>query len=203
MIINGRQLESADGSKTILLGIEDITDKKKVEESLMHLKKANEDLEDSNLELEQFAGIAAHDLQEPIRKIITFIDIIESRSLAVSAEANAYISKIASSALRMQSIIKELLNYSKITDVEQVFKPTDLTDIFKNILNDFEMALDEKKAEINVSQLPVIPAIGLYMNQLFYNLVGNALKFSKKDVPPKIEISARTMTGKDWPGILP
>ncbi len=200
MIVNGRQLERVDGNKTILVAIEDITDKKKVEANLIHLKKANEDLEHSNLELEQFAGIASHDLQEPLRKVITFINIIESRNLAISEEAKPYISKIDAAARRMQSIIKELLNYSKITDVKQEFKPTDLSVIFKNILDDFEMVIEEKKAEINVSQLPVIPAIGLYMNQLFYNLVGNALKFSKKDVPPKIEIFSKTMNGKELAG---
>jgi two-component system CheB/CheR fusion protein len=200
MIVNGRRLERVDGNKTILVAIEDVTDKKKVEESLIHLTKANEDLAHSNLELEQFAGIASHDLQEPLRKVITFIDLIESRNLGISEEAKPYISKIAAAAKRMQSIIKELLNYSKITDVKQEFKPTDLSEIFKNILNDFEMVMEEKKAEINVNQLPVIPAIGLYMNQLFYNLVGNALKFSKKDVSPKIDVSARTLKGKELAG---
>jgi two-component system CheB/CheR fusion protein len=200
MIVNGRQLERVDGNKTILVAIEDVTDMKKVEESLIHLKRSNDDLENSNLELEQFAGIASHDLQEPLRKVITFINIIESRNLAISEEAKPYISKIATSAKRMQSIIKELLNYTKTTDFEQEFKPTDLNEIFKDVLNDFEMAIEEKGAEINVSQLPVIPAIGLYMNQLFYNLVGNALKFSKKDLPPKIEITASTLNGKELAG---
>jgi len=200
MIVNGRQLERVDGNKTILVAIEDITDKKKVEANFIQLQKSNEDLEHSNLELEQFAGIASHDLQEPLRKVITIIDLIESRNLGISEEAKPYISKIAAAAKRMQSIIKELLNYSKITDVKQEFKPTDLSEIFKNILDDFEMVVGEKKAEITVNQLPVIPAIGLYMNQLFYNLVGNALKFSKKDAPPKIEVSARTLNGKELAG---
>jgi two-component system CheB/CheR fusion protein len=118
----------------------------------------------------------------------------------ITEEAKPYISKIAASAKRMQSIIRELLNYSKTTDVEHAFKPTDLNEIFRNVLNDFEMAIEEKRAEIKVSQLPVIPAVGLYMNQLFYNLVGNALKFSKKDVPPKIDVSARALNGKELAG---
>ena len=193
LVLNGRQLERLDGHKMILLAIEDITDKRKVEESLIELKKINEDLENSNLELEQFAAIASHDLQEPLRKIITFANIIQEKNLDVAETAQPYIGKIVASAKRMKSIISDLLNYSRINDVGQFAVPTNLNDVIKNVINDFELTIREKNVVIEVEQLPVVPAIPLYMNQLFYNLINNALKFTRKDNPPKVWIRAKTL----------
>ena len=193
LVLNGRQLERLDGHKMILLAIEDITDKRKVEESVIELKKINEDLENSNLELEQFAAIASHDLQEPLRKIITFANIIHEKNLDVAETAQPYIGKIVASAKRMKSIIRDLLNYSRVNDVGQFAVPTNLNDVIKNVINDFELTIKEKNAVIEVEQLPVVPAIPLFMNQLFYNLINNALKFARKDNPPKIWIRAKTL----------
>jgi two-component system CheB/CheR fusion protein len=198
LIINGRQLDRVDGNKMFLLAIEDVTDRKKVEENILTLKKANEGLEHSNLELEQFAGIASHDLQEPLRKIITFSNIIHDRNLNVSEPAKPYLAKIAASAYRMHNLIKDLLNYSRITpDAEQPFTPTDLNEVIKNIMNDFELAIKEKNAELIIKELPVVPAVPLYMNQLFYNLINNALKFSRRGISPKIEISSKILNGPE------
>ena len=197
LILNGRQIERADGNKMILLAIEDITDKRKAEESVRALKQVNEDLKHSNLELEQFAGIASHDLQEPLRKIMTFANIIHEKNLGISEEAKPYMRKIVASAKRMSGIIRDLLNYTRITDVGQLFLPTNLHSILKNVVNDFELIIKEKNAQVVIQELPVVPAIPLYMNQLFYNLTNNALKFSRKDVAPKIEISSKLLNKKE------
>ncbi|MEO6721019.1 MAG: CheR family methyltransferase [Ferruginibacter sp.] len=197
LILNGRQIDRVDGNKTILLGIEDISHKRHAEESVAELEKVNEHLKHSNLELEQFAGIASHDLQEPLRKIMTFANIISEKNIEISEESKPYIAKIVSSAKRMSGIIKDLLNYSRITDVGQLLIPTNLGSILKNVVNDFELIIKEKDAEIIKKDLPIVPAIPLYMNQLFYNLINNALKFSRKNVPPRIEITSRPLSQEE------
>ena len=131
LVLNARQLELAAGHKTILISIEDITDRRKVQKGVIALKRVNTDLVRSNLELEQFAGIASHDLQEPLRKIITFVNIILEKNLDVSDWAKPYINKIAAAAQRMTNIIKDLLDYARINGIDQSFLPTDLNEVIK------------------------------------------------------------------------
>ncbi len=200
LLINGRQLERIDGNKMFLLSIEDVTDSKKLLNINLKLTKLNEDLEHSNLELEQFAGIASHDLQEPLRKIRTFINIINEKSLPQNEELSTYMKKIAASAERMHSIINTLLDYSRIGDLTASFVPTDLNEVVRDILTDFELVITEKKAEIHVENLPRLSAIPLYMIQLFYNLINNALKFSKKETAPVINIFSRLMGKNETTG---
>ncbi len=188
LILNGRQLESLDGNKMILLAIEDSTVQRQLAENMGQLKRANEELERSNLELEQFAGIASHDLQEPLRKIITFLNIIGETKLGVSEEARPYMQKILFSAKRMQNMIKDLLSFSKLTNIEHSFVPVDLNEIIKSILDDFELALHEKQVTVVSTNLPTVTGVPLYMNQLFYNLIHNAIKFTKKGKLSKLEI---------------
>jgi two-component system CheB/CheR fusion protein len=92
----------------------------------------------------------------------------------------------------MSNLIRDLLNFSRLLDYGKLFEQTDLNETIKNILNDFELLVQEKKAQIKCDKLPTIDAISLQMNQLFYNLISNALKFSTEDVPPVITISSRT-----------
>jgi two-component system CheB/CheR fusion protein len=181
-----------------LLGvIQDITEQKlfaeelsaKVEERTKALKEANESLARSNEELEQFAYIASHDLQEPLRKIQLFNDLVLTSS-KLDGVAKKYIQKVSDSAARMVGLIKDILNYSKLSEKNLQFELTDLNEISENVIEDYELTIAEKKAVITKGNLPVIEVIPLQMNQLFYNLIGNALKFTKDNTPPVISITS-------------
>ena len=193
MVLNGRQLTRENTEQLILLSIEDVTDRKRAEEALIALKKSNDLLEHSNQELDQFASIASHDLQEPLRKIMTFVKIIDERKLESIADASEYIHKIYSSASRMDRLIKELLNYSRISGDGELFVLTDLNEIIDDVINDLELPVMQKNAIIHKGDCPVIEAVPLQMNQLFYNLLGNALKFTRPGTVPEINISSRKL----------
>jgi two-component system CheB/CheR fusion protein len=211
MLLNATQiLKDNSGSQSILLAIEDITEKRKidtalkviadkleiqVEERTYSLNAANVDLRHSNENLEQFAYIASHDLQEPLRKIRTFSSLLLDRHIIDLPDgAKDLITKINLSSDRMSTLIKELLNFSKIVHGDAPFEKTDLNAIINEILSDFDLLIEEKKAFVSCEKLPVIEAIPLQIRQLFYNLIGNALKFSKKDIIPVIAITVRILT---------
>ena len=213
LLLNAARIYRKDSAEQlILLAMEDITEGRKreneqrrfsseltrqVDDRTASLKEANAALKYSNENLEQFATIASHDLQEPLRKIRTFAAILNRRhEQNLDAEAKEYLQKISLAAERMAALIRDVLNFSKVLDAT-VFEPTDLTIILENIIRDFDLQIEEKKAEIRYDPLPVIPAVPLQMNQLFYNLVGNALKFAKPDQPPAIDIGFRTMSTEE------
>ncbi len=167
----------------------------KVKERTAELQTSNEELNQTNNKLDQFAYVASHDLQEPLRKIITFTMRLQNKHKdEMSAEVKSYLNKIEGSSSRMATLIRDLLNYSRLLQHEKLFVQTDLNEILKNILADFELLVHEKKAEIKFGELPSIDSIPLQMNQLFYNLISNALKFSKQDVAPVISITSRTLS---------
>lgn len=164
-------------------------------------------LQHSNENLEQFASIASHDLQEPLRKIQTFTALLQQRHQNnIPGEANILINKIKSSSERMSILIRDVLNFSKITNTLNPFISTDLNDILNNVLNDFELYITEKKVILNKQQLPKIEAIPVQINQLFYNLLSNAFKFSKNNVTPVITITSRKLLPdelKDYKDLKP
>ncbi len=214
MLLNASTIfrESSE-EQLILLAIEDITEKrridnalhlfseeleKKVAERTTSLHEANLDLQHSNKNLEQFAYVASHDLQEPLRKIRTFSSILQSRHKnEMTDSVKDLFTKIESSAERMSNLIEEVLNFSKILNDDKGFKKTDLNDILRDVLNDFELLINEKHAVIHHEQLPVIEAIPLQITQLFYNLISNSLKFIRKGIDPVITITSKTLEGKD------
>ena len=153
------------------------------------LKEANEQLEKSNAELEQFAYITSHDLQEPLRKIRTFASRMES-SLGDSTDATVinFLHKIMASAERMSILIRDLLNYSRLTKEEKRMMPVNLNEVLNDVLSDLEVMVSQKHAVLKVDDLPVVKGIPLQLNQLFFNLVGNSLKFAKQGVAPVIHI---------------
>jgi len=170
----------------------------KVKERTSELKDSNDELKQSNIQLDQFAYVASHDLQEPLRKIITFSMLLQDRYKdGLSTEVKLYLDKIESASSRMSTLIRDLLNYSRLLQPEKLFVKTDLNETLKNILLDFDMLIADKKGKIIVDKLPTIEAIPLQMNQLFYNLISNALKYSKHDVPPTIEISSHKLSKKE------
>lgn len=159
----------------------------KVEERTRDLLQLNKDLENRNAELAQYAYLASHDLQEPLRKIITFIKIIEEKYLKDIPEAKLEMSKVITSSERMRNLINALLSYSKLSAVS-LFTLVNLNEVVKDALADLEITIKEKQAAINVSQLPELEAIPGQMRQMFQNLLSNALKFSKADTRPIINI---------------
>jgi two-component system CheB/CheR fusion protein len=170
----------------------------KVKERTAALKKSNEELKQSNLQLDQFAHIASHDLQEPIRKILTFSNLLQDKYKdGLSIEVKSYLNKIGVASSRMTTLIRDLLNYSKLLQHEKLFSTTSLNLTLENIVSDFELLIEEKKAELKIEQLPTVDAIPFQMSQLFHNLISNSLKFSKKDVAPIITITSRILTEKE------
>lgn len=183
---------------TVGVIITDLTEKKRNEQLVIlqteAMRQKNLELEHLNKSLEQFASIASHDLQEPLRKIQTFTSLLEQRfGNDLSGDANELVAKIRGSSERMSLLIKDVLNFSRIVHSEDMFVETDLNMILNNILEDFDLIIHEKNAAIVKSRLPVIAAIPLQINQLFYNLLSNALKFSKNGTPPVITVSSRIL----------
>jgi len=170
---------------------------KHVQERTDDLQQMNRELERSNNELQQFAYVASHDLQEPLRKIMTFSDRLQQHfGNALSEKGNGYVEKIIDSSKRMTRLIDDLLNFSKITRQTEPFKRTNLNTIVKNVLGDFDEIMKDKKAKVEYKELPVIQAIPVQMEQLFHNLISNGLKFSGKAKQPLITITARPLDKK-------
>ena len=170
----------------------------KIRERTDELQNSNEELKQTNIQLDQFAHIASHDLQEPLRKIVTFsMRLHDKHNEELSTEVKSYLNKIEDASSRMSTLINDLLNYSRLLPHEKIFEQTDLNGILKNILKDFELLIHEKKVQVKFDELPTLEAIPLQMNQLFYNLISNALKFSKEDVPPAITITSRSLSEKE------
>ncbi|MCC6372165.1 MAG: PAS domain S-box protein [Bacteroidia bacterium] len=161
---------------------------KNVQARTIELKNAIKELVKTNQELEQFAYVSSHDLQEPLRKIQTFSGILSSGK-DISSESRIYLDKINASASRMSELIKDLLNYSRLSKKEALFSETDLNLVLDKVKNDFEVLIQQKKAIVLSTRLPLVKAIPIQMNQLIYNLIGNALKFC--DQKPFIEISSK------------
>lgn len=166
----------------ILMTGHDITFTIQAESSL---KNYNEELSRKNRELEQFAYIASHDLQEPLRKIRNFTSLAE-RGLSAEQRKNLYIDKINASAAKMSNLIRDVLNYSRISMQEAAFEDVDLNIVLKDVLNDFEFTIREKQAVIVQGELPVVKGIPVQLNQLVYNIISNSLKFCSQE--PNISI---------------
>lgn len=156
--------------------------------SNIHLEKSNYALKHSNEELAQFAYVASHDLQEPLRKIQIFAGLLQEEKSG--RDPKAMIEKIAFSAARMSQLISDLLSFSRLIEPEKSFSPVDLSETIQSIWTDFELVAAEKNAEITIENLPVVQAVGLQMNQLFYNLMSNSLKFTNPERAPQIKISS-------------
>jgi len=155
------------------------------------LEEANIVLLKSNEELSQFAYIASHDLQEPLRKISTFSQMLENNlGEEIDEKGKNFLTKINNAARRMSNLIKDVLLYSLVVKDSQVFEKVDLNDIVRNVIVDFELMIEQKHADVKVEPMPVLPAIALQMTQLFGNVIGNALKFSRSDATPQIFITA-------------
>ena len=169
----------------------DITERKRTEETLA--RKAAE-LARSNAELEQFAYVASHDLQEPLRKIQAFGDRLKSKCDAAQLQdGRDYLERMQSAAARMQTLINDLLTFSRVISATQPFVSVDLGAVTKEVLTDLEVRIEQTRAKVEVGELPTIEADPLQMRQLLQNLVGNALKFQAPNSQPLIKIQAKTI----------
>ncbi len=163
------------------------------EELERKVKERTRSLEVSNSELEQFAHVSSHDLQEPLRKIRTFAELLKEGSYeCLDDTSKKYLDKINGTAERMSNSLKALLHFTKMHKVEK-FIEVDLEEVVAQVLVDLELLITQKGASVHIESLPQVKAIPIQMQQLFYNLINNALKFSKKDVAPQIEITARQL----------
>lgn len=162
----------------------DLTQQKIAEEKLAAYTA---ELENQNRELEQYAYVASHDLQEPLRKIRTFADLIKE-NIDDKEFVNKYFEKLSSSAARMTEMVKSLLNYSRLSKDKPVDASVNLHDVLEEVKQDFELLIEEKQAGIVIKDLPHVAGNHIQLVQLFSNLVGNSLKFSKE--PPVIKIEA-------------
>jgi signal transduction histidine kinase len=165
----------------------------RVNERTIALKKLNQELERSNVELQQFAYVASHDLQEPLRKSLVYADKLLNLKDELPPSATPFIDKIIKSSERMRSLIEELLDFSRISKSENKFELVDLHEVIQNLLADFEIVMNEKKGKVKFNKLPLIEAVPVQMEQLFHNLISNGLKFSKPGVPPFIQITTREL----------
>jgi len=173
--------------------VTDLTYQKNIQrllkENNQRLTVANAELEASNHDLQQFASIASHDLQEPLRKILIFANMIRDRhSQDLPAESRKYLDKIISSSQRMRSMASDILNYSELSTNAQSFDEVNLEAVVAEILDDYELLLQERSAEVIVEELPVIEGNRGQIKQVFQNLISNSIKFSRPETPPVIRI---------------
>lgn len=206
-IVKASPKKNPDGSIMMWVGtFTDIHDQKsanelleqRVTERTRELQQINEELESSNIELQQFASVASHDLKEPLRKIHMFSNLVRDKYFAnVDQGAVNYLDRIINSSARMTTLVNDLLNFSRLS-VNHLFKPVDLDLLLKEILTDLELVIQEKNAVINIGKLPEIEAVPGQMRQVFQNLLSNALKFSRKDVPPVIHIKCDMVAAKSF-----
>ncbi len=164
----------------------------KIQQLNQQLLENNADLKKLNEELDQFAYMASHDLQEPLRKIQMFSDKIMGK-IGNDEESEKYFGKIISASKRMQALINNLLDFSRHSVSLSDFRRTDLNVLLRDTLNDLDMEIEKSGATISVAELPVILAVPGLMQQLFFNLLNNAIKFRKKEVPPEISIQVEKL----------
>lgn len=160
------------------------------------LATANRHLQRSNAELAQFAYIASHDLQEPVRKVATFTQMLEADLGETTERQRHYLAKIKNASSRMLLLIRDVLAFSQLSRDSDLVRYTDLGVIIENIVDDLELLIEQKYATVTYGKLPVVEAAPLQMSQLFGNLISNALKFTRVDCDPEISISVQAL-GQD------
>lgn len=196
----GKLLTDSSGNK-ILIGINnDITEEHLVSKSL---EDRNSELEKSNKELASFNHVASHDLQEPLRKIQTFISrIYEKESSNLSQQGKDYLERIQIAAKRMRVLIDDLLLFSRTNKVEKIFEHTDLNLLLDEAIQELTQQIEETGATISSDPLPQLIIIPFQIQQLFINLIANSLKYSKPDVPPAIKIESAVINSNDYEAII-
>ena len=192
-------LELEEGVSLSII-LTDLTLQKAVQQQLSinnkQLEEANKALESSNHDLQQFASVASHDLQEPLRKIQIFSNLMKDRQSELSPELKKYLEKIIYSSGRMKSLILDILSYSRLSAHDSPVEYVDLNEVVRELKEDFELIIQEKKAEIIADELPFIEVNKGQIRQVFQNILINALKFSKEGTAPVIKIHSKRVREK-------
>jgi PAS domain S-box-containing protein len=171
----------------------DVTDRKRVAEKL---KLYADKLERSNRELQDFARVASHDLQEPLRKILAFGDRLQTKVAdSLDEQGQDYLERMCKAAARMQTLITDLLAFSRVEIKGQAFVPTDLNVIAKEVLADLETRIEDAGGRVDIDKLPTIDADPTQMRQLFQNLISNSLKYYRVGIPPIVRIHSQNLDG--------
>ena len=173
---------------------DEVNERKRAEEELrFYMAK----LENSNRELQDFAFVASHDLQEPLRKVQAFGDRLKAACGAeLSEKALNYLDRMQSAAGRMQTLIKDLLTFSRVTSKAQPFEPVDMNTTINEVLSDLEVRIEKLNGVVKVGEIKNIEADPLQMRQLFQNLIGNALKFHKENESPVVKVYSEVLKGR-------
>jgi signal transduction histidine kinase len=169
----------------------------KVKERTVELERSNQRLEENNNELQQFAFIASHDLQEPLRKIQTFTGLAIDKFGDGGDKVKPYLGKIFDSATRLRNLVNDLLRYSKIYNDDE-FGMIDLNAMITEIMQDLELQIELKHCTFSVTKLPQIEGIAFQMRQVFQNLLSNSIKFSKDNQPCAIHVSGELVSEKSF-----
>lgn len=196
----GKLLTDHQGDK-VLLGINfDVTDEHLLN---IELQQRNQELEKSNKELASFNHVASHDLQEPLRKIQTFISRVSDKDKdSLSDMGKQYISKIEISARRMRVLIDDLLLFSRTNATKKEFLLSDLNELFGNAIAELNETIEDKKAIIHCEHLPKLEVIPYQIEQLFINIIGNSLKYSQPEQPVHVTIECEKIASSVYPELL-
>jgi PAS domain S-box-containing protein len=185
--------------------ITDLTAQKNTQRELelfnAKLQAANDALELSNYDLQQFASVASHDLQEPLRKIQIYSNQLRDEGAISSPEDRQSLGKIIDSASRMRKLIIAILNYSKLSADTMDWEYTDLSVLFRELIDDFELVIKEKKAEVTIGAMPSMIVNRGQIRQVFQNILSNALKFTRVNVPPRINIYSKRLGVRSFSGL--
>jgi len=189
------QLDEGVSLSIILTDLTEIkATQKQLEENYKQLEESNLALEASNYDLQQFASVASHDLQEPLRKIQIFSNLLKEKHTDLTPQSLKYLDKIINSSERMKTLILDILQYSRLSVNQNQTDCVDLGALVAELLEDFELIIEEKHAEFNITELPCVLGNRGQIKQVFQNIIGNALKFSKRGVPPVITISYKGLS---------
>ncbi len=201
---NGRKTEVSYNAATfynrdrqlqgVFAAARDVTDRKRVEEKL---KIYSDKLERSNRELQDFAQVASHDLQEPLRKILAFGDRLKSKAdQSLDEQSRDYLQRMCSAAARMQTLITDLMAFSRVAIKGQPFVSTDLGVIARDVSADLETRLEDSGGRVEIDELPTIDADPMQMRQLLQNLISNSLKYYREGIPPVVRIYSRRLDAR-------
>lgn len=192
MQARGEVIADAEGNVVRMLGTgQDVTEQQKVQQELIEKTVR---LQETNDELQRFAYVASNDLQEPLRKILTFSSLLEKEQL--SDRASEYVGKMINTSQRMQHLIDDILQFSNLRSEHRTYETTDVATILKEVISDLEISIQNAKAQVQLpTQLPTIEAIPSQLGQLFQNLISNAIKFKKENETPIVSISASKING--------
>lgn len=177
---------------SIISLVQDVTDRVHTE---VELRQFTARLKQSNQALQDFAAIASHDLQEPLRKIHAFGDRLKTKfAPLLPEEGQDYINRMQRAVQRMQTLINSLLTFSRVTTKAQPFTSVNLAEVVRDVLSDLEISIQQSQAQIEVAALPTLEADPIQMRQLLQNLISNALKFHKPNLPPQIKIQTQIIS---------